>query len=260
MIDIHTHILPAVDDGSGSAETSLQQLTLMAQSGVTDVVLTPHYQREGFRIPREERDAKRAALQTGCQAAGLSLTLHHGSEVYLDTSIWRDIEDFELCINDTPFVLVETGMTLFPENLYEVLYYLVRKGYRPILAHPERYRPIYTNPQLAEDFLHRDVYLQINAGSLLGHYGKMPQRCAWQLLEHGHAHFMASDNHCRSGRYPMVEACERIAHRIDDHLPQLLTQINPQKMLNNEDIPFFYMEKHTSAKRSFLQKILGFGA
>jgi hypothetical protein len=58
----------------------------------------------------------------------------------------------------------------------------------------------------------------------------------------------------------MVEACERIAHRIDDHLPQLLTQINPQKMLNNEDIPFFYMEKHTSAKRSFLQKILGFGA
>lgn len=257
MIDIHTHILPAVDDGSGSIETSLQQLTIMHASGITDVVLTPHYQREGFRTSRKERDTKRAALQTECQTAGLSLTLHHGSEVYLDASIWNDIETMRLCMADTPFVLVETGMTIFPENLYEVLYFLVRKGYRPILAHPERYRPIYTNPEQAEDFLHRNVYLQINAGSLLGHYGKMPQRCAWHLLEHGYAHFMASDNHCRSGNYPLPQACEFIARRIDDHLPQLLTQINPRKMLNNEDIPYFYMEKQARPKRGLFHKILG---
>jgi len=254
MIDIHTHIMPAVDDGSPAEDISLKHLGMMAAAGVTDVVLTPHFIRAGYRPPHTDRLAKQAALQKGCQAAGLSLTLHPGAEVYLDSKSLQEINEHKLNINQTSYVLVETAMSTFPSDLYEILYQLVKAGYRPILAHPERYQTVISDPELARDFMHRNVYLQINAGSLLGHYGKRSQQAAWYLLEHGYAHFLASDNHCHRDDYPLAKGCELITRRIDDHLPRMLTEINPRKMLNNEPIPYFYLEQTSGGSENFFQR------
>ena len=134
-------------------------------------------------------------------------------------------------------------MTEFPVNLFDILYQLVKANFKPILAHPERYLPIIANFELAENFMFRDIYLQVNAGSLFGKYGKKSQKTAFKMIDYGFAHFVASDNHCRNFHYPLPAAFEVISNQFDEYTANLLTQVNPAKMLQNENIPIFYLEK-----------------
>jgi protein-tyrosine phosphatase len=111
-------------------------------------------------------------------------------------------------------------------------------------------------PEIAEDFLHRNVYLQINAGSILGLYGNKIAKTAWYLVDNGFAHFIASDNHCKIDEYLLPAALEAIRDNIDDYTANLLSQKNPEKMLNDEKIKYFYLEKQPVEKSGFLKKIL----
>lgn len=111
-------------------------------------------------------------------------------------------------------------------------------------------------PEIAEDFLHRNVYLQINAGSILGLYGNRIAKTAWYLIDNGFAHFIASDNHCKADEYILPAALEAIRDNIDDYTANLLSQKNPEKMLNDEKIKYFYLEKQPVEKSGFLKKIL----
>jgi protein-tyrosine phosphatase len=109
---------------------------------------------------------------------------------------------------------------------------------------------------MAEDFLHRNIYLQINAGSILGLYGQTISKTAWYLIDNGFAHFMASDNHCRTDEYILPIAKEMIHDKIDNYTAELLTKINPQKMLNNEKINYFYLQKQKIEKKGFFERFL----
>jgi protein-tyrosine phosphatase len=257
MIDIHTHLLPACDDGSADLETSLLHLQLMANAGYTDVVLTPHYMRNQYHNIRSLlfpgfENIKKAVLEKN-----IPLQLHIGSEVYLDIDIQNDIINEKLMISDTKFVLVETGMNDFPPYFLDSLYQIVLKGFTPILAHPERYSPIMNNLNIAEDLLHRNVLLQLNLGSLMGGYGRQAEKTAWKLLDKGFAHFLATDNHAKRNDFPYQKVLDTIREKYDDYLVELLTKINPLKMLNNEKIDFFYVEK-VEVKLNYWQRVKDF--
>ena len=253
MIDIHTHILHNCDDGSDSLELSIEQITNMIDKGVTDIVLTPHYMNSYVQTDAKIIDKQFKELSKA--TANLEVILHKGGEIFLNPGVENKI-DRELCIGDTSYILVETYMGEFTPDIYEVLFKLVRKGLRPILAHPERYNYIMNDPEMAEDFLHRNVYLQVNAGSILGLYGPKIAKTAWYLIDNGFAHFIASDNHCKIDEYILPAAIEAIRDNIDDYTADLLSQINPQKMLNNEKIKYFYLEKRPTEKKGFFEKIL----
>lgn len=253
MIDIHTHILHNCDDGSDSLELSIEQITNMIDKGVTDIVLTPHYMNSYVQTDAKVIDKQFKELSK--VITDLEINLHKGGEIFLNPGI-EDKIDKELCIGDTSYILVETNMGEFTPDIYEILFKLVRKGFRPILAHPERYNYIMNDPEMAEDFLHRNVYLQVNAGSILGLYGPKIAKTAWYLIDNGFAHFLASDNHCRTDEYILPAAIDAIRDNIDDYTAELLTKINPQKMLNNEKIKYFYLEKRPTEKKGFFDKIL----
>jgi len=243
MIDIHTHILPDCDDGSPDIETSIKNLKMMQDAGVTDVLLTPHFLRNLYHNSADIIENRFDLLQKTILKENLTINPHKAAEVYLDSKIIADIEKENLFIGNTKYILVETSMTIFPDDLLETLYHLVRKGYRPIMAHPERYNNVIRNIGVAEDLMFRNVYLQLNAGSIIGNNGKQVQDTAWQMLENGYAHFLASDNHCHSEEYVLPKAIAEINNEFDESLTTLLTEINPRKVLNNEKIDFFYMEK-----------------
>ena len=114
---------------------------------------------------------------------------------------------------------------------------------------------IISHPDLAEELLYKNVYLQINAGSLFGNYGKSVQKTAWFLVENGFAHFLASDDHCHRPEYVLPEAWKMISRNIDDHTAKLLTEINPQKMIDNQSIEFFYVTKIVEEKTGFFSKL-----
>lgn len=254
MIDIHTHILPGVDDGSPDLETSIQHLKMMQNNGVECVFLTSHYMRQYYEIDHQLYKTRFDELQQAVRTENIEIKLIPGREIYLDSSIFPDVDAEILNMGTSDYVLVETNMTSFPSDLNEILYNLVRKGKNPIMAHPERYANIINDPAAAEELLHKNILMQINSGSVLGRYGKNVQKAAWYLIDNGFAHFLASDNHCRELEYDLPEAVEKIKTNIDEYVIELLTEVNPQRILNNEPIPHFYLEKEIPEKKGFFSR------
>ena len=254
MIDIHTHILHGVDDGSPELKISIEHLKLMQEAGITDVFLTSHFLRPAFQNPVELITKRIAELRDAAKKENINIKLHRGAEIYLDDGIHNIIESEQLSLADTKYLLVETNMTEFPADLYHILYELVRAGYKPILAHPERYMNVMMKPSIVEDIIHKNVYMQINSSSLLGHYGNSIQKTAWRLLEQGHAHFLASDNHCRVPIYDHNLAVNLIRKNIDDFTADLLTKTNPVKILTGEKIEYFYVKSIQQEKKGFFSR------
>ena len=256
MIDIHTHILYSCDDGSPDIETSLDTLKAMVDQGISQVILTPHFIKNQYHNTRLKNISKVTELKKQVNEQNIPVNIHIGSEVYLEHDSVEDIENEMLMVNETNYVLVETGMSEFPVNFFDILFNLVRKGYRPVLAHPERYAPIMNHTHLAEDLMYRNVYLQLNVGSFLGMYGKKVEHTAWRLIDKGYAHFLASDNHCRDLNFPIQNALQIISERYDSYLVELLTEVNPQKLLNNQKIDFFYLKNVPLPQESKLRGLI----
>lgn len=254
MIDIHTHILHACDDGSPDLETSLTHIKMMKDTGVTGIVLSPHYMMGPYQNTAKIFELRFNQLKKALQENSISIQLYKAFEIYLEPNSLKEIKNKNLSINGTKYVLVETGFHGFGKDFTHILYDLVINGFYPILAHPERYRDIFNNPDLAEDLIHRDIYFQLNAASFIGLYGKKIQQTAWNLLKNGHCHFIASDNHCNFDEYIMPQVLEKIEKTIDKYTVELLTEINPQKMLKNEKIDFFYVENVQPNETIFIQK------
>jgi len=253
MIDIHTHILPELDDGSTDLEASINQLRIMADSGVTGVFFTPHYMPNFYPTSKSTILDKLQVVQQKVLQEQIAINLEIGVELFLEANSIEYVKGEDLTMGTSRYLLVETNMSGFATDFNDNLFKLLRAGYKPILAHPERYLDIQRKPELAEDLMHRNVYMQINAGSLLGYYGKQVKKTAWTLLHQGWVHFLASDNHCKSDKYPLEKACKLVAHKIDDYTAKLLTEINPQKIIENSNINMFYLESSIK-KESFFSR------
>jgi protein-tyrosine phosphatase len=238
MIDFHNHVLPGVDDGAADLPQALAALRAFAAQGVGTVVATPHLSGAATLDPAAlartlaRLDAAWEALSRA--AAGLlpALRLERGAEVMLDVPA-PDLSDPRLRLAGTPFVLVEFPWMSVPPGAAQVLAGLRDAGWRPVLAHPERYTG--ASPSLAEagEWRRAGAALQVNAGSLLGRYGEGPRRAAWGLLERGWADYLCSDFHAR-GRCATAEAAAALARAGGAPQAHRLTHENPSRLLAGE--------------------------
>ncbi len=242
MIDIHSHLIPNVDDGSDSLENSLKYLKFMESVGVETLVLTPHFIRDSVEY-FEDIDKNYKLLVESSKQENIKINLVLAKEVMLYPSILDDIEKFRLNISGTNYILVETNFQGFPDFFDETLYRLLKNGYRPILAHPERYSDIMDNIELANELMHRNILLQINSGSFYGLYGRKVRKTVQKLFKKGYCHFVAGDFHGHADNYSLHNAVDLIRNITDDFSANLLSEENPSKMLNNEDIRIFYVHK-----------------
>lgn len=197
MVDIHTHILPFVDDGSPSVEVSLKMLENQCENGVSAVVLTPHYSVERGYLCRGET-LKKAFFEFKNQVekANIDIKLYLGQEIY-----WSDggnIVDLLrsgelLTINGSKYVLLEFSSANRPESVSDVLYTLGIYGYKAIIAHVERYRWI--TQKLIDSMRAKGALIQINADSLLGKGGLRLKLFCKKIIKRGLVDFVASDEH-----------------------------------------------------------------
>ncbi|MBN2460186.1 MAG: capsular biosynthesis protein [Candidatus Cloacimonetes bacterium] len=255
MIDIHTHLLPGCDDGSPNLETSISHLRDISTSSVREVILTPHYFPGIYNQDLQALQNIFLDLKKELITNDINLGLHLGAEVYLEHLDCEDMPLQKLVIQGTDYILFETNMGKLPPKLKSILYKMLRMGFKPIMAHPERYAYIFNNPENAEDFIHLSIYLQINAGSLLGLYGKKIAKAAWILLNKGYAHFIASDDHASKDNYSLALAEHPVRSRIDNYTWELLTDANPRLMLANQKIDFFYV-KNITERKSLISSII----
>jgi len=196
MIDIHTHILPYVDDGSPDLETSLELIKSELEQGVTEIFVTPHYYRfRGFMSTFSDNEKIFANLVDIVKSAGLRVNLYLGNEIFYDKNTLRMLKEAQVAtMARSKYVLVEFSTMYEDEDLCEAINNLTAKGYIPIIAHPERY-PYINKIDDYKIMRKMGAKIQINSGSLTGYYGKSAKKMVNKLIKEGLVDFAASDIH-----------------------------------------------------------------
>ena len=198
MIDIHSHLLPFVDDGSNNEETSLLRLLEAEKRGVTDVILTPHY-KTGYNQTPEELKEIFSRFNDKKNARNININLYLGNEIYYKKSTRKTLKENEvLTLNGTKYVLVEFEY-FKPTDVTEVIYGLLLDGYIPIVAHIERYAYV-SNADIME-IKSMGGLVQVNAGSIVGDCKRRLKRRVKKLFKLSLVDFVASDEHAFRNNY-----------------------------------------------------------
>lgn len=187
--DCHSHILFGVDDGIATLDQSLEVLDFLEKSGVKDLWCTPHVMED---VPNTTARLQERFAQLQ-QAYKGAINLHLAAEYMLDSVFEQRLEDNDLLPLYDDVVLVETSTGAPPINLIEILQRMMSKGYRPMLAHPERYRYLTMNDY--ERIESYGVYYQLNLASVLGFYGESAQKKAMMIMKNGWYKIVGSDCH-----------------------------------------------------------------
>jgi len=242
IIDLHTHILPGLDDGADNLETALQMAQIAAQDGITLMAATPHVMRGVYDNSKEKIIQMSRELNRQLADAGINLTLLPGAEYYLEGDLPRKLAAGELLtINEAGrYLLVELPAGMVPDYTGRVLYEIQLQGITPILAHPERNSGFARDPQLLQNFIERGILAQITSGSITGLFGRAVQKTAISFVQSGYAHIIASDAHSahkKSGRGPILsEAIAQIEHTFGADYALLLTSENPRRIIEGQNI------------------------
>lgn len=197
MKDIHSHVLPGIDDGCKNLDESMQILKHLASLGITELVFTPHYiENSKYVCNNKDKEKLYQLLCTEVKKQDIPIKLYLGNEVYLNKNILSLLEKKEIhTIHNSKYVLIEFPVMNLPYYTKNVLSELIGHGYKIILAHPERYEYVKNDIGILEDLLRMGVLLQGNYESLFGVYGKKSQKILKVLLKKGWIHFLASDIH-----------------------------------------------------------------
>ena len=239
MVDIHCHILHKYDDGSGSLAESLEMARMAADTGVTQIVVTPHFKGTASSLrslsPLVEQYRE---LQQAIAEENIPITLHLGAEILCtEETVHLAQQKLLPTISTTHYFLTEFRFDEDPEFMDEMLHDLSRAGYTPVVAHPERYDAIQHDPRILEHWFRRGYVLQLNTGSILGSFGRRAEHTAHSILRAGLAHVIASDAHSATHRTTHMEALTRWLDRhIDPEYTKILTEENPGRIVRGEPL------------------------
>lgn len=259
FIDIHTHMLPNIDDGSKSIEMTLNMLRMSSETGTKKIVFTPHYFKyKKFPYTKEELQAKFNEVKELVKENNIDLEVYLGQEVNMFSSIVDKLEQKEiLTINDSKYVLVEIPYkNAEPIKLAEeVIYDLKVSGFVPIIAHPERYDDLLRNPHKLSEWVEQGCLLQVNRESIMEKKAKSVYKFVHKLLKNQMVHFVASDSHRDNTRTPVLnDVYECISSQYGKDYTDDIFYNNQLNVLNNKDI----VSKHTVIKKqSILEKMFG---
>lgn len=196
VTDVHCHLVPNVDDGSDSVEKSVKLLQHMSNWGIERVILTPHYTEDTFENTPATIDPAYEVLVAGVHDAGINIALQPPAGEYrIDNYFLNQLRQNALRPLHGEYLLVENGFSQEPWQLDEILFDLTTKGFKPVMAHPERYMYYHDNPRRYKRLHDDGVMFQCNILSLAGYYGKPIKGMAEKLVEQDLVDFLGTDIH-----------------------------------------------------------------
>ena len=234
MIDLHCHILPYVDDGARNVDEALSMAQIAVESGVRTMVATPHCEHGGT----EEIMGVYKRFSQTLEETQIPLKLYLGMEIF-GTPETADLlrQGKLLTLNGSRYPLVEFDFLAQGPEETEILENLIQAGYRPLVAHPERYIFLQRNPDLMNFWWQMGCLFQVNRGSLVGRFGMDAQQMSLAMVHRGFATVVASDGHSCIRRTPWLEHVRHLLRREFSSGAALhLLERNPEKILNNEDL------------------------
>lgn len=235
MIDMHSHIIPMVDDGSENIEITKKMLEAAHNAGFSTIFATPHYFDERNSLCREKMLDHFEKVKSLAKKFDIELLL--GNEVYIQPDLQEVVKQNTVSLmNQSRYLLMEIPRHNDINYLEDVVFELSTMNITPILAHPERYKMVRENPEVLYDLADKGVLFQLNSGSLLGDYGDGVKKLATKLLKHNVYQFMGSDSHYYDRYKVYSEALDIVKNTVGEEQVKLLTEINPTKVKNNEII------------------------
>jgi len=256
MIDIHTHLLPQIDDGPQDWDECLAMIRQAVRDGIEGAVCTPHILSVLDEQLEEKIQYKFRQLQDLIQRNGISFPIWLGSEIHCQ-SRFSPKSKIATYNGNGRYLLMELPLAELPVDAGEQLFQLTLQGVTPVLAHPERNALVVKNIELAFQLVQQGVLMQINAGSLTGVFGKTVRQTAFEMMKRRMVHAVASDSHNSSTR-PMLlkRAYDFTAERWGKNLADLIFITNPKKILHGEKIEPEEPQPPVEQK-PFLKKIFG---
>lgn len=235
MIDLHSHILPGIDDGAKTLDVSLQMARLAVADGIHTMACTPHIYPGLYMNSAPGITLARDALQAELDAQGIALRLVTGADVHLVPDLLAGLRAGHVpTLNGSRYVLLEPSHHVAPPRFEESVFALVAAGYTPVITHPERLTWIETHYPVFVGLIRQGAWMQVTAGALTGMFGPRAQYWGEKFIGEGHAHILATDAHSSGRRLPCLSAGLAVAERLLGPVEAVrLVVERPQAILDN---------------------------
>lgn len=235
-IDIHSHILPGVDDGAVDDREALKMLKIAEEEGIGHVIATPHFHYRRGHASVEDIRLGVAHLQRRAQAEGLQIKLYTGNELYYTHDLVEIVRSKEaLTLADSDYILLEFSPETEKLKIQNAIYQFLSEGYCPIIAHMERNQAFIKDQNFVDDISKMGTYFQINADSIVGNRDRSIRRFVKKMIKCGKIQFVATDAHDAKLRPPYLnDAAEWIRKKTDQAIMQECLYENAQKILENK--------------------------
>lgn len=233
--DIHNHILPGLDDGSGSIEETIELLSLAYEQGIRHIVFTPHYREKMFEVSPNERVQVFEEVSEQVRTLFPDLELFLGCEYHIGRTTERDIQEPRFCMAQQKIILAEFSFTASFQYISQSVQQIQNLGYQVIVAHPERYNCLRENMDYMQKLHDCGVILQVNADSILGYCGLRMKHYCKKLLKADLVDVIASDTHDLKYRPMLLGQCaELIRRKYGNQRAERLFRETPQKLICSE--------------------------
>ena len=236
IIDIHTHILPGVDDGAKSINDSLEIIDYLKSVGITDMVLTSHYIK-GTNYNFNVLTRAKIINELRKEAVDKGVNLYLGNEVFLCDEVLDLLEKHEIyTINNSNYMLIELPLSNYMKNFASIICELNDYGIIPIIAHPERYSFIQKDKNRIGELVEFNCLLQINVDSLIGKYGRKAKKISKWLLKKNAVSIVATDTHYVSDPKKLIKAYKKLKKIVGEDKYKELVYYNPKRILENKEL------------------------
>ena len=193
MVDMHSHVLPGIDDGAQTPAESIELIKRMMALGIKKIIATPHIMADYYRNTAESINGALEILKAELEKEKMDIVVEAAAEHYFDETFEGRINDGKLMVMGDNYVLFEFSFISKPPNVVPIVHRLKELGYKPILAHPERYP--YMDIDQFRSLREWGLLFQLNTISLVGYYGKEAKKMAESLVDNQLIDFISSDMH-----------------------------------------------------------------
>ncbi|WP_169087667.1 tyrosine-protein phosphatase [Paenibacillus sp. PL91] len=257
MIDIHTHILPGLDDGAASFDDTLNMARAAVSEGITTIIATPHHANGTYTNTADVVAVHTSSINDQLLAAGVPVTIRAGQEIRVHDDLldaWNRKELLSLA--GSSFVLIEMPSSRIPKSMIELVHELNILNLKPIIAHPERNAEVVKHPERLAELIEAGAFAQVTSHSLLGGFGKRIEQSSWSLLKAGLIHIVSSDAHHIERRgFRLREAYDAIERRMGEQWVSYL-QMNAQSVIADE--PFHSQPAAAATTDGVVRRIISY--